>query len=216
MSGNLDAEASSAMEYLPGAHFHLLTPLYEFLARPMLGGVWRDLAEDVSRAAAKGAAVVDLGCGPGTILRRLARRRTDLALTGVDIDESMLAFSRRRVPNARLLRASIDAVPIEDSSADVVISSMVFHHLPPQVKQGAFRQAMRILRPGGVFLLCDFSVPVNRRGAWIVGLFGKFEAGVVSQRSGELLNITAAESLSAQPRWTRLGCITLYEIQVTQ
>ena len=32
-------DADSTVEYLPGAHYHLLTPLYEFLARPMLGGL---------------------------------------------------------------------------------------------------------------------------------------------------------------------------------
>jgi len=129
MSGSLDREGNASTEFLPGAHFHLLTPLYEFLVRPMLGGVWHGVAEDVSRAAQTGAAVVDLGCGPGTVLRQLARRRSDLALTGVDIDERMLSISRRRLPRARMLRASIDAVPIEDNSVDVVFSSLVFHHL---------------------------------------------------------------------------------------
>ena len=215
MSGSLDREGNASTEFLPGAHFHLLTPLYEFLVRPMLGGVWHDVAEDVSRAAQSGAAVVDLGCGPGTVLRQLARRRSDLALTGVDIDQRMLSISRRRLPRARMLHASIDAVPVEDNSADVVFSSLVFHHLTRQIKQGALREAQRILRPGGVFFLCDFSVPVNRRGAWIVGLFGKFESGVASQGAGALLEIAASELLSANPRWTRLGCITQHEIRAS-
>lgn len=206
-------ETGSTVEYLPGAHFHLLTPLYEFLARPMLGGVWRAVASDVSKAAGTGATVVDLGCGPGTILRRLARSRPDLKLTGVDIDKSMLSISQRRLPQARLLRGSIDEVPIEDKSADVAFSSMVFHHLPHQVKQGAFREARRILKRNGLFLLCDFAEPVGRPGAWIVRLFGKFEAGVASQGTGELTEIARSESLSIVPRWTRLGCITQHELR---
>lgn len=213
---SLDGDGHSSAEFLPGAHFHFLTPLYELIARPMLGGVWRDVAQDISQAANKRASVVDLGCGPSTVLRRLARRRPDLVLTGVDIDQQMLSICQRRLPRARMLRASVDAVPIDDSSTDVVFSSLVFHHLSRPTKQGALREAQRMLRPGGTILLCDFSVPVNRRGAWIVGLFGKFESGVASQGRGELLEIAAAESLSANPRWTRLGCLTQHEIRATE
>jgi ubiquinone/menaquinone biosynthesis C-methylase UbiE len=206
-------DADSTVAYLPGAHFHLLTPLYEFLARPMLAGVWRAVADDVSKAAGTGAAVIDFGCGPGTILRRLATSRPDLKITGVDVDPRMLSICRRRLPQARLLRASIDAVPIEDKSADVVFSSMVFHHLPRQVKEGAFREAKRILKPRGLFLLCDFSQPIGGPGAWFIGLFGRIESGVANQAAGELVTIAQSESMDVVSRWTRLGCITQHEIR---
>jgi ubiquinone/menaquinone biosynthesis C-methylase UbiE len=201
-------------EFLPGAHFHFLTPLYEFFARPMLGGVWRDVIDDVDKLASPAASIVDLGCGPATVLHKLAQRRPDLSLMGVDIDEAMLSIARRRLPRARLLQGSIDTVPIEDKSADVVISSMVFHHLEHPVKQTAFREAKRILKPGGLFLLCDFSVPINKRGAWLVRWFGRMERGAAQQATGELLEIAAAESMTIVPRWTRLGCITQYEVRV--
>ena len=121
MSSNSEAKAD-ATEFLPGAGFHLLTPVYEFLARPMLGGVWRDVVTDVKTLAGRGDNLVDLGCGPGTVLQRLEFERPDLALTGVDIDPRMLSIARRRLPSAILVRGSIDAVPLEDGSAVVVIS----------------------------------------------------------------------------------------------
>lgn len=197
---------------MPGAGFHFLTPIYELLARPMLGGVWRDVIDDVDKNATPAASVVDLGCGPATVLREIARRRPDLTPTGVDIDERMLSIASRRLPGARLLRASIDSVPIEDNVADVVFSSMVFHHLPREVKQGAFREAQRILKPGGIFLLCDFSTPVNRRGTWLTRWFGKLEIGVARQAAGELVEIAISESMKMVPLWTRIGCITQHEI----
>jgi ubiquinone/menaquinone biosynthesis C-methylase UbiE len=204
----------SAPDFLPGAHFHFLTPLYELLARPMLGGVWRAIADDICRAAQPGATVADFGCGPATVLRRVAAERPDLTLVGVDIDEQMLAISRRRLPGARFLQGSVAAVPIEDASVDVVISSLVFHHLPREVKQGAFREARRVLKPEGLFFLCDFSMPTTRSGAWLVGLFGNFESGVASQATGELRELAEAESFSIAPRWARWGCITQHEIRV--
>lgn len=206
-------ETEKTPEFLPGAGFHFLTPIYELLACPMLGGVWRDVVSDVNNFASPTALIVDLGCGPGTVLRRLARRRPDLSLTGVDIDDAMLSIARRRLPRARLLKASIDAVPIDNNSADLVFSSMVFHHLVDQVKQGAFREAIRILKPGGLFLLCDFSVPINKRGTWLTRWFGKLEPGVARQATGELMQIAASESMLIVPRWTRVGCITQHVIR---
>lgn len=213
MTSKAETEPAGEADFLPGAGFHFLTPLYELLARPMLAPVWRDVVNDVATLARPGATVVDLGCGPATILRFLASKRPDLSLVGVDIDERMLSIARRRLPNACLVRASIDAVRIDDQSADVVISSMVFHHLPRRVKQGAFREAKRILRPGGPFLLCDFSVPVNKRGEWLTRWFGKMETGVARQGAGELLELAAAESLTMSPRWTHRGCITQHEVR---
>jgi ubiquinone/menaquinone biosynthesis C-methylase UbiE len=200
-------------EFLPGAGFHALTPLYELLAWPMLRGVWRDVLDDVSRLASQNASIVDLGCGPGTVLSRLARRRPDLSLTGVDIDPAMLKIASGRLPQARLLQSSIDAVPIEDQSADLVLSSMVFHHLPHEIKQAAFREARRITKPGGRFLLCDFSTPTTTGGAWLVRWFGKLEGGVAQQGKGELLEIASAELAAIVPRWTRIGCVTMYEVR---
>ena len=137
-----------------------------------------------------------------------------MQLTGVDIDQRMLSIARRRLPEAKLSRGSIDAVPIDKQAADVVLSSMVFHHLEHDMKQCAFREAKRILKPGGLFLLCDFSVPVNKGGAWLVRWFGKMETGTAGQATGELLEIAAAESMTIVPRWTHLGCITQHELRM--
>jgi ubiquinone/menaquinone biosynthesis C-methylase UbiE len=205
--------AGKTAEFLPGAHFHFLTPLYEFFARPMLSGVWRNLIDDVDKLASPAGSIVDLGCGPATVLHKLAQRRPDLSLTGVDIDEAMLSIAKQRLPQVRFLQGSIDAVPVDDKSADIVISSMVFHHLPREVKHGALREANRILKPEGLFLLCDFATPVNRRGAWLAGWFGKVESGVAHQAAGELLEIAASESMTMAPRWTRVGCITQHEVR---
>ena len=213
MTSQFGAKGTGETDFLPGAGYHFLTPLYEMLAWPMLGGVWRGVVDDVTRLASNAASIVDLGCGPATVLQKLALQRPDLSLTGVDIDEAMLSIAKRRLPQVRFLQGSIDAVPVDDKSADMVVSSMVFHHLERQTKQGAFREAKRILKPGGLFLLCDFSVPVNRRGAWLSRWFGKMETGVARQGAGELLDIAAAESLSMVPRWTRVGCITQHEVR---
>lgn len=210
---HLESKEKDAAAFLPAAHFHFLTPAYETFVRPMLGPVWRRMVADASRLAGPSATVVDFGCGPGTVLRQLAKIRPDLAMTGVDIDARMLSIVRRRLPQTRLVQASIASVPLEDQSADLVMSSLVFHHLDHELKRGAFREAKRILKPGGVFLLCDFSVPTTRLGRAINYWFGKVETGVKDQGAGELLQLGQVMALQMESRWTQLGCITQYEVR---
>ncbi len=214
MSTNQRPSAAPAnQDFLPAAHWHVLTPLYELVSRPVLGSVWRGMVEDVDRLTSRDAAVVDLGCGPGTVLSALAARRPDLQLTGVDIDPRMLAIAGKRLPHATLRRGSIDQVAIADQSADMVFSSMVFHHLDRTVKQGTFREAMRIVKPGGVFLLCDFAVPVSALGRLLLWSTALLESGAGRQGAGELIDIATAEALIITPRWTRFGCITQHEVR---
>lgn len=168
---------------------------------------------DVSRIAGPSTTVIDFGCGPGTVLKQLATVRPDLDIAGVDIDAKMLSIAKRRLPQAILVKASIASVPLEDQSADLVMSSMVFHHLDHDLKHGAFREAKRILKPGGVFLLCDFSVPTSKLGRAINHWFGKVETGVKDQSTGELLQLGQLVSLDMESLWTHLGCITQYQMR---
>ena len=199
-------------DFLPAAGFHFLTPIYEIASKPVLGPVWRRVSEDLAQKAGPGASIVDLGCGPGTVLDLLRQTRGDLHLTGVDIDPRILAIARRRLPQTTFLQASLSELPIDDQSFDVAFSSMVFHHLPKHLKPRALSEARRILKPGGLLLLCDFSVPVSRTGRWLARFVGLLEKEAVSQTQGELLELAAAQSLTLQPYWTHWGCITQYEV----
>ena len=87
------------------------------------------------------ASVLDLGCGPGDILIKLALTRPDLAITGVDASEPMLALGRvdaaARGVDARLrfVQAWLPSLgPIAAERFDAVISNSLLHHLhEPQV-----------------------------------------------------------------------------------
>lgn len=47
MMDNAESNSAGQADFLPGAGFHFLTPLYELIARPMLAPVWRDVVKDV-------------------------------------------------------------------------------------------------------------------------------------------------------------------------
>lgn len=108
----------------------------------------RDLADFAARPA-----LLDFGCGVGSFLRLWAAEGASGPLHGCDVSGGMLAEARRRWPSAQPLpdlRAFADArAPFDDSTLDVVVACAVFHHIPPPERRTAFRELLRVLRPGG-------------------------------------------------------------------
>ncbi|HVL48430.1 MAG TPA: GNAT family N-acetyltransferase [Candidatus Thermoplasmatota archaeon] len=108
---------------------------------------------------APGETVVDLGSGPGldVILAAKAVGPTGRAI-GFDMTPTMLDLAREHaraagVENAEFHEAPIEALPLEDGAADVVVSNCVFNLSPD--KPRAVAEAFRILRPGGRFVVSD-------------------------------------------------------------
>jgi SAM-dependent methyltransferase len=107
----------------------------------------------------EGATVVDIGCGAGMDLL-LAARAVGLGgrAIGVEMTPAMVAKAREGGRAAGLANVEIrlgDALelPVEDESADVVMSNGVLNLTPD--KDRAFREIRRVLRPGGRLLLAD-------------------------------------------------------------
>jgi ubiquinone/menaquinone biosynthesis C-methylase UbiE len=129
---------------------------YDRRARRMLGGLYRRVAAEVAAAASVGATVLDIGTGPGELLNRLAARRPDLALTGLDLSPEMLAIARRSAasPSIGFEVADVAALPRPDDSADVIVSTLSAHEWPQPERAAA--ELARVLRPGGRLLIYDF------------------------------------------------------------
>jgi ubiquinone/menaquinone biosynthesis C-methylase UbiE len=105
--------------------------------------------------------ILDIGCGTGRLLRRMQARWPAAHLAGVDLAEGMLAQARAGTPAATFYLAPAEHLPLEDGSADLVTSTTSFHHWSDHA-QGV-REAVRVLRPGGLFILADESLPVDRQ-----------------------------------------------------
>ena len=116
--------------------------------------------------------LVDLGCGTGALTMEFAPvfGRIDAA----DVSDGMLGVFRRKLADRRMENVFLHhdgflTYDHEGEPADVVFSSIAFHHLPDFWKVCALERIHRFLKPGGLFYLTDvvfhFGVDRWREGA---------------------------------------------------
>jgi ubiquinone/menaquinone biosynthesis C-methylase UbiE len=148
-----------------------------------------------------GDRVLDIGCGPGYFARMLAEAVGQQgSVVGIDAAPEMIEYASRkarRLANCRFQAGAAEALAFPDSSFDVVVSSLMMHHVPQELRLQAAREMRRVLRPGGVLLLSDFSIP--ERGGWHL-------VGSITGHTGDKWRrrMTPLESLVAEAEFTEL------------
>jgi ubiquinone/menaquinone biosynthesis C-methylase UbiE len=108
-----------------------------------------------------GESVLDIGCGTGTLAIAAKRRVGPSAVVhGIDVSPEMIARARRKAKKAgeaiAFEVAAAQSLPFPDARFDVVLSTVMLHHLPRAARQQAVREARRVLKPGGRLLAVDF------------------------------------------------------------
>jgi ubiquinone/menaquinone biosynthesis C-methylase UbiE len=94
-----------------------------------------------------GLDMVDVGCGEGHLTRALAA--LGARVTGCDPFVSETGWTVHGSGSYRLVKASADALPIPDASADLVLFVFSLHHVPAAMLDAALAEARRALRPSG-------------------------------------------------------------------
>lgn len=116
--------------------------------------------------------VLDLGCGTGRLLNRLAAKFPTLFGTGVDLSQEMLHQARehKKYPKQLIfVQGNAESLPFVEGQFDAVFNTISFLHYPNPDR--VFSEVNRVLRPQGRFYLVDYirqeSILNNFR--WVAG-----------------------------------------------
>ena len=113
-----------------------------------------------------GDKVLDVGCGSGN-LTLTAQKYVGASgsVYGIDAAPEMIDVARKKAKRtgtkAVFEVGLIEKLPYQDATFDVVISRLVVHHLPDDLKRRAFAEILRVLKLGGLVFLADFKPPTN-------------------------------------------------------
>lgn len=94
---------------------------------------------------------VDVGCGTGRHAGFLSAQGFDTV--GVDATDAMLSVARQRFPEVEFRQGRLEALPLEDESADVLVSALAACHAPDL--SAVFAEFARVVRPGGTMIISD-------------------------------------------------------------
>jgi arsenite methyltransferase len=133
-----------------------------------------------------GQTVLDLGSGGGLDVLLSARRVAPGGTAyGLDMTEDMLDLARRNqreagITNAEFLHGTIEHIPLPDASVDVIISNCVINLAAD--KDPVFREAVRVLRPGGRLAVSDIVLirPLPAPAQHIMALWTGCVAGALT------------------------------------
>lgn len=102
--------------------------------------------------------VLDLGCGTGRLLNRLAQNYPDLQGTGLDFSAQMLRVARQNNqhhPRLIYVEGNAESLPFTEGQFNAVFNTISFLHYPNP--QQVFTEVARVLAPGGKFYLVDIT-----------------------------------------------------------
>ncbi len=161
------------MKYIPTLSIDALTPYFDFLSN--LFGFGDALKQRVLNLAAikDGEHILDVGAGTGSLAILAKKQHLHAEVVGIEPDDQALNIAMRKVETSgvqlSLIQAGAECLPFRPASFDVVVSTLVFHHLPTEIKKQALKEIYRVLQDNGSFLLADFG---ESRGLFLGVLAG--------------------------------------------
>jgi SAM-dependent methyltransferase len=151
--------AAAPFDYstIPRGHYDLV-----FRRHRGIQSKWHHLKfQRVAQLVAGRRRVLDVGCGPGTLLGMLGDEHEAV---GVDITEPQIDYAREvyESPRRSFYACALQELPEEVGPFDAVTAVELIEHLPPDLLRNTLRAAIDRLRPGGKLVL---TTP-NYHSAW--------------------------------------------------
>jgi demethylmenaquinone methyltransferase / 2-methoxy-6-polyprenyl-1,4-benzoquinol methylase len=170
--------------------FGAISPRYDLLNHLLSGGIdrrWRRACafEVGNRLKRMNPRILDIGCGTGDLSMAF---ESQVRVTGCDFCEPMLEIGCRKIRDAgrsgqiALLAADALMLPFPDACFDGVVSAFVLRNLAS--RERGLAEMRRILRPGGVLGVVDFSMPTVP----VLGALYRFYFLCILPRLGKLIS----------------------------
>ncbi len=162
----------AGLEKNPGeiaAMFNDVARRYDFMNTLLTGGLVKTWRKSAVRALeiVPGEKILDVAAGTGTSAAAYAAAGAQVV--ACDIAREMIARGRRRYPGIEFRTADAMNLPFADESFDAVTISYGIRNIPDPKK--ALGEMLRVTKPGGRLVVCEFSKPVNPLFARLYALF---------------------------------------------
>lgn len=112
--------------------------------------------------------IVDVASGTGDLLLNLQKLRAKRNVA-VDPSANMLELAKKKLPNAEFIVSSAESLPLSNESADLVTVSFGIRNFSSPDE--ALKEFYRILKPGGISSIMEFSVPHFLLFRWVYKLY---------------------------------------------
>ncbi|WP_083527996.1 demethylmenaquinone methyltransferase [Curtobacterium ammoniigenes] len=117
-------------------------------------GLWR-VATVRAIDPQPGEKVLDIAAGTGTSSAAIAKRGA--TVTALDLSEGMLEVGRSRHPEIEFVHGDAESLPFPDDTFDAVTISFGLRNVNDPIQ--ALAEMVRVLKPGGRLVVCEFSTP---------------------------------------------------------
>jgi ubiquinone/menaquinone biosynthesis C-methylase UbiE len=170
-----------AKSFVSALRFKSLTGLYDFLIRTTFPE--RKIKQAlIAQLHLRGdEAIMDFGCGTGTLSIMIKERYPEVNVVGIDVDEQILKIAERKIKerNLNISLLEYDGENLDFPSQqrfDKIVSSFVIHHIPVNAKKKIFAQLCSLLKPGGELHIADFGKGRNIYMKAAFGFFRRFDS----------------------------------------
>jgi SAM-dependent methyltransferase len=136
---------------------------YDRLSHLLLSHMFRGIAADIAASTPPGGRILEVGCGPGLLSARLAQTH-GLEVIGLDLDPAQIKLAWANALGSSVgagrrpsfVVGDVAALPFDDGSFDVVISTFSLHHWSDPT--AGLNEIARVLVPDGRALIWDLKL----------------------------------------------------------
>ncbi len=162
---------------------------------------------------APGETVLDVGCGTCTLaIAAKERAGPSSVVHGIDATPGMIEVAERKARKAgadvRFQVGLIEKIPFPDGTFDLVLSSLMLHHLPEELQKKGLEEIRRVLKPGGRFLGVDFAGGSHSALGHVLPFLHHKPDTVHAEQLAELLKAGHFDDVVALPTPYRLFAFT--------